>query len=325
MDLSRSNNKKAPIQRVQLHQNTQRQTYDHLEDARLYKTLSEFENKSWGNPKNAWNLIKELSGKKKSVTFIQGENHLKIWKDHFQNLLSVNKNDDQVQFDYVKLFDINPEISTAEFSQKEITDSLKAIKPNKAPGLDGLTLEVWKLEKTQKYLRGFCNETFNGGRPNEWGISGIVPVPKKGDLTLCTNYRGKSLSHIASKIYNRLILNRIRPVIDRLLRPSQNGFRPGRSTSSHLLALRRIIEKLRNHKKEAVITFIDFKKTFDSIDWSKMLKILVAYVIPSEFINAIRVMYENTSALVVTSEGNTDIFQVDTGIYKRTHSLRFFS
>ena len=91
MDLLRSKTKKAPIQRVQLHQNTQRQTCDRLEDDRLNKMLSEFEKKSWRKPKNAWNLIKEFSRKKKSVTFIQSENRLKIWKDHFQDLLSVNK------------------------------------------------------------------------------------------------------------------------------------------------------------------------------------------------------------------------------------------
>ena len=151
-------------------------------------------------------------------------------------------------------------------------------------------------------------------RPNEWDISGIVPVPKKGDLTRCTNYQGISLSQITSKIYKWLILNRIRPVIDKLLRPSQNGFRPGRSTSSRLLALSRIIEELRNHGKESVITFIDFKKAFDLIDRSKMLKVLVAYGIPSEIVNAIWVMYENTSAFVVIPEGNTDIFQIDTGV-----------
>ena len=139
-------------------------------------------------------------------------------------------------------------------------------------------------------------------------------MPKKGDLSHCTNYRGISLSQIASKIYNRLILNRIRPVIDKLLCPSQNGFRLGIFISSHLLALRKIIKELRNHKKEAVITFIDFKKAFDSIDMSKMLKILVAYGIPSEIVNAIRVIYETTPALQVTPEGNTDIFQVDTGV-----------
>ena len=178
MDLLQPNTKKVPIQRIQLHQNTQRQTYDCLKNTRLNKTLSEFEKGSRGDPKNAWNLIKELSEKKKSVIFIQNKNRLKIYKDHFQNLLSVNKSDNQAQFDCVKLFDINPEISTAEFSQK-IPDALKAMKLNKAPGLDGLPLEVWKLEKTQKYLKRFCIETFNGVRLNKWNIFGIVPVPKK--------------------------------------------------------------------------------------------------------------------------------------------------
>ena len=148
-------------------------------------------------------------------------------------------------------------------------------------------------------------------------------MPKKGDLTRCTNYRAISLSQIAFKIYNRLILNRIRPVIDKLLHPNQNGFHHGRSTSSHLLALRRIIEELRNHKKEAVITFIDFKKAFDSIDRSKMLKILAAYGIPSEIVNAIRLMYEKTSALLATPEVNTDIFQVDTGVLQRNPLTSF--
>ena len=45
-----------------------------------------------------------------------------------------------------------------------------------------------------------------------------------------------------------------------------------------------------------------------------MLKIFLAYGIPSEIVNAIQMMYKNTSALVVTPEGNTDIFQVDTGV-----------
>ena len=85
--------------------------------------------------------------------------------------------------------------------------------PNEAPGLDGIKLDAWKLNKTQKYLKQFCIDTFNEVRLDEWGISGIVPVPKKGDLTQCTNYRGISLIQIASKVHNHLILNRIRPSI----------------------------------------------------------------------------------------------------------------
>ena len=314
MKSARADTLRAPTLFVQRQQNIQRQTYDRLEDDKLNQTLSEFEKGNQNNTKEAWSLIKELSGKKKSITFIQGEDRLKIWKDHFKNLLSVDRNDNSADFEAVKQFDTHRDIRTDEFSEDEIIKAIKEMKNDKAPGLDGLTLDVWKLQNTQKYLKQFCIETFNGVRPDEWGISGIVPVPKKGDLTRCTNYRGISLSQIASKVYNRLILNRIRPTIDNLLRSSQNGFRPGRSTSSHLLALRRIIEEVRNHKKEAVITFIDFKKAFDSIDRTKMLQILTAYGIPPEIVSAIKVMYENTSALVITPEGNTDIFKIDTGV-----------
>jgi hypothetical protein len=151
----------------------------------------------------------------------------------------------------------------------------------------------------------------------EWGLSGITPIPKKGDLTITDNYRGISLTQVASKIYNRCLLNRIRPVIDAVLRPNQNGFRQGRSTSSHLLALRRIVEELKNHDMEAVLTFIDFRKAFDSVDRVKMFQILEAYGIPADVVAAIRVMYENTSAVVLTPERETDQFAIDTGVLQR--------
>ena len=58
-----------------------------------------------------------------------------------------------------------------------------------------------------------------------WNInSGIVPVPKQGNLTFCTNYRGLRFTQIAAKVYNRMILNIIRPVIHSLLCPTQMVF-----------------------------------------------------------------------------------------------------
>ena len=61
-------------------------------------------------------------------------------------------------------------------------------------------------------------------------VLNIVPIPKSGDLSLSGNYRGISLSSIVAKTYNRLILNRILPVLDCHLRTNQNGFRVGRTS-----------------------------------------------------------------------------------------------
>ena len=90
----------------------------------------------------------------------------------------------------------------------------------------------------------------------------IVPLPKKGDLSLMTNYRGISLLSIAAKVYNKILLNRIRDEVDPILRMNQAGFRPGRSCAQQIHILRRVLEGCRDYQLSLVVTFIDFKKAF---------------------------------------------------------------
>ena len=266
--------------------------------------------------------MKELSGKISGLVFIQGDDRLNAWKTHFSKLLSADIQDTGLSRPIIsQVFATNQDIICSLFTQAEIDTALNVMQHGKAPGLDGLPLELWKLPNVSKVLRTFCNNALSGNRPAEWGLSGLVPVPKKGNLTLPDNYRGISLTQIAAKVYNRLLLNRLRPVLDQLLRPNQNGFRPLRSTSAQILALRRIVEEVRNHRKEvrnhrkeAVLIFIDFKKAFDSINRDTMFEILLAYGVPPPLVEAIRVMYVNTSATVLTPEGETDTFNIDNGV-----------
>ena len=58
----------------------------------------------------------------------------------------------------------------------------------------------------------------------------------------------------------------------------------GRSTASHILALRRLIEGVKHKNLPAVITYIDFRKAFDSIHRGKMIEVLRAYDIPEELV-----------------------------------------
>ena len=151
-------------------------------------------------------------------------------------------------------------------------------------------------------------------KPRQWSMMDIIPIPKSGNLGLTTNYRGISLSAIAAKIINKMILNRIQPVIDPLLRPNQNGFRPRRSTTAHILALRRIIEEVKKNNLKAILVFIDFKKAFDSIHRGKLMKILAAYGIPDQLVKAIAMLYEDTQAKVLSPDGETDSFPIHAGV-----------
>ena len=107
-----------------------------------------------------------------------------------------------------------------------------------------------------------------------------LPFPKKGDLGLVKNYRGRTLTSIAAKIYNALIRNHIETKIDNILRENQNGFLRNRSSTSQILTLRRILEGVRAKNLQATILFVDFTKAFDSIHRGKMEQILLAYSLP---------------------------------------------
>ena len=90
------------------------------------------------------------------------------------------------------------------------------------------------------------------------------------------------MSSLVAKTLNKMILNRLKPEVEEVLRRNQNGFKPGRSTVvQQILVLRRIIEGVKSRNLLAVLTFIDFKKAFDSVHRGKMLKILAANGIPS--------------------------------------------
>ena len=111
-----------------------------------------------------------------------------------------------------------------------------------------------------------------------------------------------------------MILNRIRPHLDCHLRKNQNGFRSGRTTTSQILALRRLIEGVKYKNLEAILIFIDFNKAFDSIHRGKMLAILKSYGIPEELVTAISIMYEDTTAKVITPDGEIETFNILAGV-----------
>ena len=71
-------------------------------------------------------------------------------------------------------------------------------------------------------------------KSDQWSESNLVPIPKSGYRSQFSIYRGISLSQVILKVVNRMILNRIQPILDPLLRTNQNGFRPGRSTTAQI-------------------------------------------------------------------------------------------
>jgi len=80
--------------------------------------------------------------------------------------------------------------------------------------------------------------------PEEWKETIIVSIFKKGDRDRCENYRGIALGNASYKILANIILEKIKPFIEKITGDLQNGFRNGRSVIDNMLALKIVNEKI---------------------------------------------------------------------------------
>ena len=171
------------------------------------------------------------------------QERIKLWKQHFENLLG---NPPKITHEPItRIIGKQLDIKLGPFTQEELDSVLRKIKNRKAAGLDEIPPEVWKTRQFDDILLRHCNAVYNQNPIDRWMKGCTLPFPKKGDLGLAKNYRGITLTSIAAKIYNALLRNRIEPEIDNILRKNQNSFRRNRSTTSQILTIGRILERVR--------------------------------------------------------------------------------
>ena len=99
------------------------------------------------------------------------------------------------------------------------------IKIRKPAGLDKILPEVWKTRKFDDLLVQFCNTVYKQNTVKKWKNNCILHSSKNDDLRITKNYSGMTLTSIAAKVYNDLLLYSIKPEIEKILRKNQNDFR----------------------------------------------------------------------------------------------------
>ena len=123
-----------------------------------------------------------------------------------------------------------------DIARSEIEEAVKKLKTGKAAGFDNTPAELIKNggECTTDVLHKICNSVQKTGEwPSQWTRSLVIPLPKKGSLLKCNNYRTISLINHPRKVLLRVICYRMKLQAEGILSEEQAGFRPGRSTVFH--------------------------------------------------------------------------------------------
>ncbi|UYV65892.1 hypothetical protein LAZ67_3005828, partial [Cordylochernes scorpioides] len=162
----------------------------------------------------------------------------------------------------------HPQLST-NIDLNEVEDAIKVTHNNRAPGPDGIMPEFMKHlgQKAIKWMaKLFTNILSTGSIPSVWKQAKVLAILKPGKTSDDpNNYRPISLLCIPYKILERIILNRISPIIEEYLPIEQAGFRPGRNCAEQTLALTTTIEDGFQKKLKTGAVFVDLTAAYDTV------------------------------------------------------------
>ena len=155
-------------------------------------------------------------------------------------------------------------------SENEVINIFNLLKKN-SEGPDGLKPQVLRVVNNVIAcpLVHVINLSFSQGIvPTELKIARVCPIHKSGDNKLIQNYRPISVLSAFSKIFEKLVFNRLNQFLEKfkIITNSQFGFRSGYSTSLAISLLYEKITKAIEDKDHFVGIFLDLSKAFDTVN-----------------------------------------------------------
>ncbi len=284
------------------------------------------------DPATAYAMIRRLRGGKQRIEHMpifdkngkllcNASERLKRFREFFNELLNVNSVIDPSVMD-----EIEPAVISASEKARqekpptlaEVQLAMKQMKSGKAPGSDEITADLPKAGglTVVKWLHQLFVDIWESEEiVEDWGLAILIRLFKnKGDKKLCDNYRGISLLSVTSKLFSRVILNRIQYVVDNQLLEEQAGFRANRSTIDQVFILKTVMEKCREFNKPLNMCFVDIQKAYDSVNRELLWKICRHYGVTEKIVKLLQLIHKNTRAKVRINGELSDSFDTENGV-----------
>ena len=238
-----------------------------------------------GSTKKAWSVINNLlcnkNHSKKRISNITYNNAnltndqdiANAFNDFFVSIgekLAANIDSNTDALSYLDA-PVNESIYLNPVSDEEICAEIHNLKIGKSPGMDGFNAKV--IKSVSRYISPILVHIFNlcfesGVYPESLKAAKVVPLFKKGDVTLPENYRPISLWSCFNKLLEKVIDKRMRSFLLRqnIFYDFQFGFRSGHSTIQALLEITNNVRQHLDNREHALGLYLDLKKAFDTVN-----------------------------------------------------------
>lgn len=207
-----------------------------------------------------------------------------------------------------------------QVTEDEVRAAVKRGKNMKAPGNDAIfNLVLKKLSgKAFRFLAAIFTRCFQLNYfPTRWKTGKVIPIPKPGkDPTVPSSYRPITLLSAVSKLFERLILQRLMEHVEEhhVIVPEQFGFRKGHSSVQQLARVENIIQQNKSLSNNTAMVLLDVEKAFDNVWHDGLVHKLVQANVPNYLTRMVRNYLSNRTFRVHLSGTTSELQVVPAGV-----------
>ena len=121
-------------------------------------------------------------------------------------------------------------------------------------------------------------------------------VPKSANANSAADYRPISCCNVTYKFISKLLAGRLAHVLNDIISPSHNAFLGGRLMADNINLMQELLRSYGRKRVSPCYTIkIDFRKAFDSVQWSFLRDLLHHLGFPARFVHLVMKCVESAS------------------------------
>lgn len=172
-------------------------------------------------------------------------------------------------------------LSLSTVQESEVSKALARMPPGKAPGPDGIPIEIYRRFRTlfTPILARYFSAILSLERaPTSFNLGDVIFLHKSKSESASdpNNYRPITLLNSDYKLLAKVLSNRILAPLASVVGPEQSAYLPGRQLGDAVLLLQSIDTLLSTLKRSALLVACDFAKAYDTISRPFLFSVMSA-------------------------------------------------
>ena len=203
------------------------------------------------------------------------------------------------------------------FSEEEIWTAISGLNGDKAPGPDGFPLAFWSFswDFVKAEVMSFFKEFHEQGKfVRSINATFLVLIPKKQNVEDLKDLRPISLVGGLYKILAKVLANRIKRVLGKVISPVQSAFVEAKQILDAMLIANEAVDTIIRRKDSGIVCKLDIEKAYDHLSWEFLIQVLDKMGFGKRWVSWVKWCVSTASFSILVNGSPAGFFQNSRGL-----------